>query len=318
MLLGDLVTAIETVQTCIREHGDRLSQNEYRTRLSLIDPVLNALGWDVSNPRLVRVEDHHSGIGTPDYALLGEDGQPNAYVEAKKLGEMAGTTKPAHRSQLRDYADELQTNYAGLTDGDHWIFRDFSTGFSNESYILDVTFSNQSAHRCALQMLVLWRPNLGSGQPIEADPPILVGSIDAEPPVNTPEPPVTPPPPPPGWVSILEYDPGTDKKPPTLRFPEGKEVPLKYWYEILKETSEWLIGVGQLTTDSCPIKNNGKVSIVDTEPKHESGTSFFHPLRLSNGLWLNKHGNKGTLLTYTRILMERCGKDPASIRIKRA
>ena len=47
MLLDDLVTAIQTVQARIREHGNSLSQNEYRTRLALIDPILNALGWDV-------------------------------------------------------------------------------------------------------------------------------------------------------------------------------------------------------------------------------------------------------------------------------
>ena len=50
MLLDDLVTAIQTVQQRIREHGTSLSQNEYRTRLALIDPMLNALGWDVSDP----------------------------------------------------------------------------------------------------------------------------------------------------------------------------------------------------------------------------------------------------------------------------
>ena len=52
MLLDDLVTAIQTVQGRIREHGTTLSQNEYRTRLALIDPYLNALGWDVSDPKL--------------------------------------------------------------------------------------------------------------------------------------------------------------------------------------------------------------------------------------------------------------------------
>ena len=56
MLLDDLVTAIQTVQQRIREHGNSLSQNEYRTRLALIDPILNALEWDVSaGPSIVLV-----------------------------------------------------------------------------------------------------------------------------------------------------------------------------------------------------------------------------------------------------------------------
>ena len=70
MLLDDLVTAIQTVQQRIREHGNTLSQNEYRTRLALIDPILNALGWDVSDPNLVTIEDQWAG-GRADYALLG-------------------------------------------------------------------------------------------------------------------------------------------------------------------------------------------------------------------------------------------------------
>ena len=55
-MLDDLVTAIQTVQQRIREHGNTLSQNEYRTRIALIDPILNALGWDVSDPVLVTPE----------------------------------------------------------------------------------------------------------------------------------------------------------------------------------------------------------------------------------------------------------------------
>ena len=101
MLLDDLVTAIQTVQQRIREHGNTLSQNEYRTRLALIDPILNALGWDVSDPKLVTPE-YQVGSGRADYALLGEDGKPQAFIEAKRLGEMAEASK--HETQLFTYA----------------------------------------------------------------------------------------------------------------------------------------------------------------------------------------------------------------------
>ena len=92
MLLDDLVTAIQTVQGRIRgEHGTSLSQNEYRTRLSLIDPMLNALGWDVSEPEFGdALKTRYSGVVGPDYALLGETtNKPSAFIEAKRLGEMA-------------------------------------------------------------------------------------------------------------------------------------------------------------------------------------------------------------------------------------
>ena len=64
-MLDDLVTAIQTVQERIREHGNSLSQNEYRTRVVLIDPVLCALGWDVSDPGSVTIEDYHVQAAAP-------------------------------------------------------------------------------------------------------------------------------------------------------------------------------------------------------------------------------------------------------------
>ena len=56
MPLDDLVQVIEALQERIREHGDSLRQNEIRTRVALIDPLLTALGWDVSDPGVVTAE----------------------------------------------------------------------------------------------------------------------------------------------------------------------------------------------------------------------------------------------------------------------
>ena len=61
MPLDDLVQVIETVQKRIRDHGDSLRQNEIRTRVVLIDPLLTALGWDVADPGLVTAEYDVSG-----------------------------------------------------------------------------------------------------------------------------------------------------------------------------------------------------------------------------------------------------------------
>ena len=86
MPLDDLVSVIETLQQRIREHGDALHQNEYRTRMALIDPLLTALGWDTADPSLVMPEYSVSGQRV-DYALLGRDSKPAATLEAKKLDE---------------------------------------------------------------------------------------------------------------------------------------------------------------------------------------------------------------------------------------
>ena len=69
MPLDDLVSVIETLQHRIREHGASLRENETRTRMALIDPLLAALGWHVSDPAVVTPEYNVSGRWA-DYALL--------------------------------------------------------------------------------------------------------------------------------------------------------------------------------------------------------------------------------------------------------
>ncbi len=305
MLLDDLVTAIQTVQQRIREHGNPLSQNEYRTRLALIDPILNALGWDVSDPVFVTPE-YQAGNGRADYALLGPDGNPRAFIEAKRLNEPL----EAHQDQVFKYTWDQKLFYGGLTDGNRWILEDVTAAFSGrKGRLLDLTVSRQTAYQCALKLLLIWRPTFAAGDLIEANAPVL----DTP---TKPDPIIDPPPPSLEWVSLAEYKVKGGTKPTNIRLPDNSEVPLQYWYEILKETAEWLIRTGLLTKDRCPVKNNGKVSIVHTEPKHESGTDFWYPVQLSNGLFLNKHGTKETVLNYTKFLLEGFGKDPTSILLK--
>ena len=55
-MLDDLVDVIETLQERIQTHSATLRANEIRTRTALIDPMLTALGWDVSDPALVTPE----------------------------------------------------------------------------------------------------------------------------------------------------------------------------------------------------------------------------------------------------------------------
>ena len=56
MLLDDLVKVIETLKERIATHGATLRENETRTRMALIDPLLQALGWDTSEPAVVLPE----------------------------------------------------------------------------------------------------------------------------------------------------------------------------------------------------------------------------------------------------------------------
>ncbi len=165
MPLDDLINVIETLKKRMTMYRQSLQQNEIRTRTALIDPLLTALGWDVSDPGLVTPE-YTVGQGRADYALI--DGGPRpgsvAIVEAKSLGS---SLNESERNQMLNYANPEGINYAILTNGNLWELYDiFKRAPLNERLLLSVEIINTPAHRLALQLLLLWRPNLASGEPV--------------------------------------------------------------------------------------------------------------------------------------------------------
>ena len=312
MLLDDLVNAIQTVQGRIREHGNSLSQNEYRTRLTLIDPILNALGWDVSNPKLVTPE-YQAGNGRADYALLVSDGKPRAFIEAKRLNEPL----EAHQDQVFKYTWDQKLFYGGLTDGNRWVLEDVTAAFSGrKGRLLDVTIAQETAYQCALKLLLIWRPTFAAGQPIEANEPKLVDQPrpkdpekKSDPKRENPEPPV-PTPPSSEWISLTNYEHSLGQ-PSVMRLPDNQEKQLSRWYEILENTAEWLIEERKLTTTMCPIKD-----IVSSDLVSEGGAHYLRYGELKNGIFFNKNKSAKDHLRGTKILLRHCGQDPAAILLK--
>lgn len=96
--------------------------NEESTKLFLVLPVLNALGYDVTDPTVVQPEfsaDFREGItDRVDYAIL-RDGNPVIAIECKKVG----ADLSAGRGQLRAYFSALQSVRLGiLTNGHRFEF----------------------------------------------------------------------------------------------------------------------------------------------------------------------------------------------------
>ena len=204
MPFDDLVHVIETLKERIGAHRQSLQSNETRTRMALIDPLLRALGWDTEDPALVLPE--YESSGRADYALLGGAGKPSAIIEAKRLGESLAN----HRGQMVNYANMSGIPYAGLTDGNIWEFYDvFDRKPLEERRLLHVSIANDAAHECALKLLLLWRANLASGQPIQPSTPVLADSAELQPPPSPPAPSSSKPVSPPsseGWIALTEFD----------------------------------------------------------------------------------------------------------------
>lgn len=309
MALDDLVVCIELLQERMRQHSAALRENETRTRMALIDPLLHALGWDVSDPGVVTPE-YKVGDRWADYALLRPEGRPAATVEAKKLGEAL----VPHRMQMLNYANAAGIDYAGLTDGDNWELYDvFERGQLEERRILEVSIARTPAHESALKLLLLWRPNLESRQPVAASPPILgkESTPTQEPPPGDGKPP-EPPPESPDWIALSQYTPPSGAPCPlAIKFWDGNKRTLSRWNEILTLVVEKLYAEGLLAIDHAPIQWSKGTYSVHTEPVHPTGKPFANYKSIDGTpLFVNVNLNAGQVRENAKKLLQRYGKNP--------
>lgn len=306
MLLDDLVEVIETLKARIDDHGTVLRENETRTRMALIDPLLTALGWDTSDPALVTPE-YSISHGRADYALLTKpDAKPVAVLEAKKLDEPLD----GHRMQMLNYANISGIPHTGLTDGNRWeLYKALGSPYSEQRCILNLCISGGPIYRNALNLLCLWHPN-------------LIFSEDTTFPdcqeLNF----ITPPD---SWISLpdvsLPKGQGKGHKPTPpqqIRFPDREARSIgRWWWEVQTEVSEWLIRTGRLCASDCPI-NGGEPgwSFINSIPRKPDGRPFSKIRELSGGVYLDLVFRTDTIIERSERLLRRCGVDPATVELR--
>ncbi len=100
----------------IRKKGASSFASEASVKTGIVQPILDILGWDVTDPVEVYPE-YSSGKGKVDYALcIGR--KPRVFVEVKKTSEMLSH----HAYQLSLYAFNEGIRLAVLTNGFLWEF----------------------------------------------------------------------------------------------------------------------------------------------------------------------------------------------------
>ena len=284
--------------------------------MALIDPLLRALGWDTEDPALVLPE--YESSGRADYALLGGAGKPSAVIEAKRLGESLAN----HRGQMVNYANMSGIPYAGLTDGNIWEFYDvFDRKPLEERRLLHVSIANDAAHECALKLLLLWRANLASGQPIQPSTPVLADPAELQPPPSPPAPSSSKPVSPPsseGWIALTEL--GTTagaQAPEAIRFPDGEEVSTrKSWRSVVEDTGLWLDRRGLIPPGSS-IPSSSKGYMLHPSPAQPTGKKFAAPVHLpKSGTYLETHGSAHGVVNRAHKLLKAFGQDPARVYVR--
>ena len=317
MLLDDLVGVIETLKERIAAHGASLRENETRTRMALIDPLLQALGWDVSDPIMVTPE-YSVGASRADYALLTSTGNPSALVEAKKLDESLAS----HRMQMLNYANISGIPHAGLTDGNHWeMYTVFDQAPIEQRRILDVSIASTPAHEAALKLLLLWRPNLASGQPVAANAPAFTTATeqsleDSDLPklISKRESDDS------KWIPLSDYRPSKQstrpKRPIAIRFPSGEEHRITRWSDVLVELLGHLIRSGRFTRQNCPWVSKPSGVKVNTTPFDGNGLAFASPKEVSDGIYVEIHGTANAVIRRCLNLLNSLDIDPATVKMR--
>ena len=273
MALDDLQDVIEKLQKMIETHRGYLSGDETRTRQVLIDPLLQELGWTISDPDTVELE-YKVGQQRADYALM-SDGQPVAVIEAKSLGN---SLKDSEKGQALVYALMAAISYAIVTDGDKWEMYDvFKQAALEECLLMKLELSQQPAHENALQASAMEKANLTSDKPVFPPP--------------KPPPDKRPVPPPPdndplkNWCSFERKLYEQHTKPVKLKIGDRPEEIVESWTGVIHKVVAWLADEEILSANDCPIGTE-TYTFIGREAVNPDGTSFKSPQTLSNGLIL--------------------------------
>ena len=330
MLLDELVGIIETLKERIRAHRLTLSANEYRTRVSLIDPLLCALGWDVSDPEQVALEFDISGKRV-DYALKGHDDRALVLVEAKRLGE----SLTAHQSQVLLYATEQGVQYPVLTNGDNWIaYGNSKLVPVNERRILNVTIGDCNPADDAEQFSFLSRDNVSptpsSKSPSAVEDPHTispVSTVQAMPTNGSKEVPIASQQPQPtcctnsriGWTRLVDLVWVKGLPPPSaVEFGGFTRIDIMSWKQLLIEVAESTIRSGHLTAVRCPIPAGpqSRLNLVQRKSWNPTSIHFQHQRKLSNDLYLATHFTPHSYLAFSKYLLQRLSVDPSQVWLK--
>lgn len=318
MALDDLTATIEKLQDKIRTHRPYLSGNETATRQVLIDPLLLALGWDVSDPAQVALE-YSAGGGRVDYALMSND-TPVAVIEAKRLGT---SLEEDEIMQVLNYANSRGIPYMVLTNGDDWRMYDvFAPQPIEERILMQFSITQTPAHESALQALRMWRSNLASsGNPMPAREPVLQSDEIEPPPADEQERKTLPKPiiesdTESGWIALTDLS-GLGKgspRPNRIKFPDGHTEQWKASrVGVLRATAKWLANSGKLTPKNArlqhPHQNRYVLSSIEQDCKK--------PEKICADVYINKDFYAQDFIDGAIALLKHCGEDPSTIQVKR-
>lgn len=316
-MLKKLVETIEQVKSRMNEHGDYLEGLEWRTRIVLIDPLLKVLGWDVTNPEIVKLE-HPIKKSKFDYAFCDENDKILLIVEAKKFNDPFQSME----AQLGKYLLSTDVTYFLLTNGSEWILYNMNKGgVLKDKVEFEIHLQTQSTSSAALSFLSIWRNaflDSDSHQPLPKANKSIFSTDTSEndkPDLDSSLPPV----PQPGWFTLSDYlQEGLKWPPEKIRFPDGNLEPVidhLTYIECLSKFIKYLFYVGKISDlpISLPHQIGGKPSkhvAICFDIPSESSQKFYSKLKW-NGKKIHFYSNysKEGIAKKVEVFADKYGVD---------
>ncbi|MDE0671755.1 MAG: type I restriction enzyme HsdR N-terminal domain-containing protein [Caldilineaceae bacterium] len=320
MLLEPLTDVLALVRDRIKNFEREFTNNETQTRLSLVDPVLKALGWDPQDPTMVKVEypvhQRNRNSTRVDYALLDSTREPIAFVEAKNLGN---DLRDAHL-QLFEYAVGKSVPYVIATNGAAWNVYKKENEATRVSIdvLLEVSLLDQSPTLAAIKLLSLWKGLLTSQTSIDQIAPAL-DDLDAVTSTNGKDP--VPPPPNGDSRSTESLFTAPDAvanglKLHELILPDKTKVECRTFSSMLTSIVAWLHRTNRLNVE-LPWNPNvtSYRAVLNSVPYHPNMNPMKSPKKIYNKLYLDTNHDRYDLCKFSTALLEQCGQNPRLVRV---
>ncbi len=334
--LEETVRVILELRQSIARFQENFEGNEAQTRVSLIDPMLRTLGWDVSNPAEVAQETGR-GVGVADYALKDRNsGMPLILVEAKSLNR---SLDDAHQ-QVAAYCYSQNVGHAIVTDGNDWIlleighqstedetgdedeFEDYDDDdaeFDVEIPIIEVARFSMSRGDAVVNAIHAQNFGNPASQSLEWDSELGAAlkrvslSGASAPPAH-------------GdtrshgnqqsFGSLRELN--NPPVPSKLHFDDGYVLSIQApsWPECVRNVAIYLgVIYEELTDEICPISapRSRTRYVANDRPRHANRQDFGDEYEVGDGVFVELDLNARSGVTAACTLLEECGFDPYSV-----
>lgn len=287
----ELVKTISVLRERINAHRAVLAGNELMTRYALVDPLLVALGWDLSDP---------------DTAVLGEDAGDTYYilgrnamaVEAKRLGE----NLDAHAEDLALSIQDKGVRYGVLTNGQKWRMYDSGTATKSPEMEFDVTDSEGVVIYKAVRLYSSVVLDGIRQEPTRVESLHDVGGERLDPDRRDALVP----------LPNLQYVKGM--APPRYLACPDKRIRLNSWIDLLAGVAGWLVGNRYLDKSHCPVLMGAKNSVLNTRPVHPNGKPYRHK-RKAGYLYLNTNVDPVHCIRYATKMVKVAGLEPGGFGV---